>query len=138
MLDDCATWPGAERARAVIEFATGRAASALESRSRALLVRELALPPPLLNPWILDASGRTITQVAMLWPQWRTIGEPADDGPYHSAHATQPFLRKFRARELRALGYRVIHWTWRDLDHHPERIAQRIRALPTNRRSEAS
>ncbi|MGH3716806.1 MAG: DUF559 domain-containing protein [Micromonosporaceae bacterium] len=116
---DCVRWPGVRRARAVAEFADGRAESPLESISRAAF-HEHGLPAPELQVWVTDYD-----RVDFLWPRHRVIGEA--DG--HTKYTEPEVLRHEKDRQelLERLGYRVVRWTWDEVFRRPDAVAHWIR-----------
>jgi very-short-patch-repair endonuclease len=82
------------------------------------LVRRIGLPAPRTN--VLVAGH----EVDAYWPAERLIVET--DG--HRAHLTRARFESDRARDahLTALGYRVLRFTWRQLDTTPEIVAARL------------
>ena len=125
---DCARWPGVRRARAVIEFADGRAASPLESVSR-VVFRDLGLPPPELQVTVArDQWGNPRIIVDFCWPEFGVVGEADgllkyDDDPDGRSLRAE----KLRQEEIEALGYIVVRWTWDDIWRRPEWVVSRLR-----------
>lgn len=123
-------WPGAARARRVVEFADARAESAGESVSRVLLVDQ-GLGPTELQLTVRGPSG-LLGRVDVAWPEHRTIGE--FDGRVKYGRLLRPgedvgevvFREKVREDRLRDAGWQVVRWTWADLDR-PHVIADRVR-----------
>jgi very-short-patch-repair endonuclease len=140
---DCARWPGIRRARDVIEFADGRAASPLESVSR-VVFHELGLPAPELQMTVArDEWGNPRIIVDFCWPELGVVGEA--DGLLKYDEQLDPrrtSLRdeKLRQEEIEALGYIVVRWTWDHIWRRPEWVVSRIRqamAEATRRRRTA-
>lgn len=131
MARDCARWPGIRKARDVIAFADGRAATPLESVSR-VVFREMGLPPPELQVTVACyESGNPRIIVDFLWPEFGVAGEA--DGLLKYDEDLDPkrvSLRaeKLRQEEIEALGYTVVRWTWDDIWRRPEWVVARIRA----------
>lgn len=121
--DVCRQWPGVTRAREVIEFSDGAAGSVLESCAR-VFFRELGLDPPELQVTIHgDAFA---FRVDFCWPEHRTIAEADGLAKYADR---KDILEQFRRdRLLRDAGYKVVHFTWRELFDTPEAVVARIRA----------
>ncbi len=126
-------WPGAPRARRVVEFADGRAESVGESRSRVALARA-GFPAPVPQWEVRDASGRLIGRVDFGWPRWRVVGE--FDGRIKYGELVRPgsapgdvlFAEKLREDALRAESLQVIRWTWQDLPTFEQSsVAARLR-----------
>lgn len=118
-LDRLGTVPGAAKARGVIEFADGASGSVGESCSRAAM-RRLGLPVPVLQQEFGDVRGR-IGYVDFFWPQLGVIGEFDGRAKYvreeftGGEHPGDVVAReKEREDRLRALGFRVVRWGWRE------------------------
>lgn len=127
---DCARWPGIRKARDVVGFADGRAASALETVSR-VVFHEFGLPAPELQVTVAwDPWGNPRIIVDFCWPELGVVGEA--DGLIKYGEELDPrrtSLRdeKLRQEELEALGYIVVRWTWDDIWRRPEWVVTRIR-----------
>ncbi|HLI60582.1 MAG TPA: type IV toxin-antitoxin system AbiEi family antitoxin domain-containing protein [Solirubrobacteraceae bacterium] len=116
-LERAAGRPGTARLRALLDPARPSADAWSAAERRLLeLIRDSGLPLPECNVplgdhgWVPD----------LLWRAQRVIVE-YDSWAFHSGPAA---FHNDRARhnELTALGYQVIHVTWRDLSEHPERV----------------
>ncbi|WP_433683771.1 hypothetical protein [Nocardia sp. CA-119907] len=112
--------PGCPAARRVVEFLDGRAESPGESRSRAAL-RAFGFPAPELQPTIVDAEGAFVARVDFLFPTLGVVGEFDGMVKYRSntpsgTPESAVIAEKIREDALRALGWIVIRWIWRDLD----------------------
>ena len=128
MARDCARWPGIRKAREVIEFADGRAATPLESISR-VAFREMGLPAPQLQVTLIrDEWGNPKAIVDFYWEQFRVVGE-ADGLLKYDDEDERLSLRaeKLRQEELEALGFIVVRWGWDDIWRRPEWVAYRLR-----------
>lgn len=130
----CAGWPGAARARRVMEFSSGRSESPLESCAR-VVFDAFGLPPPELQAEIIvgisDAPDGTVLvgdyhefRVDFLWRDAKTIAEADGLTKYSSGAAAIKELK--RDRLLREEGYKVIHLTWAEVLHQPQRVIDRI------------
>lgn len=108
---------GSAAARAVGEFADGRADRPGESHSR-VSMHEAGITPPKLQVELFGASGRRYFG-DFWWPQFQTIGEFDGEGKYRDPK----FLRgrtphralmdeKAREDDLRATGRRFVRWGW--------------------------
>jgi Protein of unknown function (DUF559)/Transcriptional regulator, AbiEi antitoxin len=120
----CVRWPGIQRARRVVMFADQRAESPLESISRAVF-HELGLPPPELQVWVGDEDG-VAGRVDFLWRQYRTIAEA--DGAIKYTRPAEAMAQLNRDARLRAAGFEVVHFTWREIIRVPAQVVADIRA----------
>jgi len=124
-------WPGIRRAAEVVEFADRRSESALESIARAV-IRDLGLPPPdlqvRLGYWeVPGLPAEPIARVDFYWKEYRTVAEVDGDLKYKDPARAKDQLR--RDIELRAAGFEVVHFDWRDITRAPDRVAAVIRDL---------
>ncbi len=119
----CAGWPGIQNARRVIAFADGRAESVLESISRVAFA-DLGLPPPDLQAWVGD-KDEIIGRADFLWRTYRTVGEA--DGALKYADPARAMAQLERDAMLRAAGFEVVHFTWRDITRTPDQVAASIK-----------
>jgi hypothetical protein len=122
ILDSFASWPGVKQARRVAAFADERAGSALESVAR-VAFDELGLDPPDLQATI--HLPRDAFLVDFYWPAHRVIAEA--DGMAKYAAGADLGAQFQRDRLLRDAGYKVVHFTWRELTRTPELVVTRIR-----------
>ena len=122
ILDSCVSWPGVRQARRVVSFADERAGSALESAAR-VVFDESGLDPPELQVTIHLPAHAFL--VDFFWRAHRVIVEA--DGLAKYA-ADKDLIAQFqRDRLLRDAGYKVVHFTWRELFKTPELVIARIR-----------
>jgi hypothetical protein len=119
----CAGWPGIQNARRAVAFADGRAESVLESISR-VAFDELGLPPPDLQAWVGD-EDEIIGRADFLWRAYRTVGEA--DGAVKYADPARAMAQLERDARLRAAGFEVVHFTWRDITRTPDHVAATIK-----------
>lgn len=112
VLTDCVRWPGAERAGKVVDFSDGRAESVLESCARVLFAGH-GLEPPDLQVNIRDGHDLFIGRVDFYWPRHRTIAEA--DGLSKLAKPAVIHAQFRRDRLLHRAGYKVVHFTWREI-----------------------
>jgi hypothetical protein len=122
-ITECAGWPGIQNARRVVAFADGRAESVLESISR-VVFEELGLPPPDLQAWVGD-ENEIIGRADFLWRAYRTVGEA--DGAVKYADPARAMAQLKRDARLRAAGFEVVHFTWRDITRTPDQVAATIK-----------
>lgn len=129
VIKDCTRWPGLCKARDVIAFADGRAATPLESISR-VAFQDMGLPPPELQVTLAwDEWGNPRIIVDFYWPEYGVVGE-ADGLMKYDVNADEPNplrAEKLRQEELEALGYVIVRWTWDDIWRRPEWVASRLR-----------
>jgi very-short-patch-repair endonuclease len=126
VLEDCARWPGASRAAAVIEFADRRAESALESIAR-VVFRDQGLPVPELQAWL--GGDEPVGRVDFYWRKFRTIAE-VDGAMKYAIEGQASWRARAQLRRdayLREAGFEVVHFDWNDITTEPERVAAAIR-----------
>ncbi|MBV9855363.1 MAG: DUF559 domain-containing protein [Streptosporangiaceae bacterium] len=117
VLAACSAWPGARRAKRVVAFGDHRSESALESCAR-VTFDEYGLPAPELQ---VDVGGtRYIGRVDFYWREYRTIAEA--DGMLKYADPQRAADQLGRDQLLREAGYKVVHFTWRQLFREPDRV----------------
>lgn len=120
--DACGQWPGVRQAREVVKFSDGRAESVLESCAR-VVFRELGLESP--EPQVTIHGDRFAYRVDFYWRRYRTIAEADGLAKYDSREV---LLAQFqRDRLLRDAGYKVVHFTWRELFDTPAAVIARLR-----------
>lgn len=131
-LDRATGRAGILRARHSLGLIDGASESVAETRSR-LIFSAFGLPAPETQVDIFDEDGVFIGRVDFFWPEFGVIGECDGFGKYFD-DADPMETRRRLAREkdrdaaLMALGYRVLHWRWADLDN-PARLAHRVRSV---------
>ena len=126
ILDSCARWPGVTQARRVVAFADERAGSPLESAAR-VAFDEHGLDPPELQVTIHLPANAFL--VDFFWREHRVIAEADGMAKYT---ADKDLIAQFqRDRLLRDAGYKVVHFTWRELFKTPELVVTRIRQALT-------
>lgn len=123
---------GVRRARAVLAAASGQSESVGESLSRARMV-ELGLPVPQLQHVVEDADG-VVGRVDFWWPELGVVGEFDGRLKYRAggvvdgrAVEERVWQEKQREDRLRAVGLRVVRWTW-DTALDPDRLARALGA----------
>lgn len=124
VITDCARWPGIGQAKLVVEFADGRAESALESISR-VAFRDLGLPAPELQAWVGGEEDGVIGRADFLWRRYRTIGEA--DGAVKYKDTARAISQLRRDARLRAAGFEVVHFTWDEIVRTPGQVARSLR-----------
>jgi very-short-patch-repair endonuclease len=120
--DACAGWPGIRRARRAVDFSDPRAESALESCAR-VIFHEHGLDPPELQFTITGPDFRY--SVDFYWSEHRVIAEA--DGKMKYSDPQHAIRQLDRDQRLRDLGYKVVHFTWRELFQNPGAVIERIR-----------
>lgn len=120
--DSCGQWPGVARARRVVGFADGRAESVLESCARAVF-DERGLEAPDLQ--VVFRGEGFVFRGDFYWARHRTIAEADGMAKYEDPERARDQIR--RDRLLRDAGYKVVHFTWRELFETPEVVITRIR-----------
>jgi hypothetical protein len=124
---DCTRWPGIRKAREVLAFADGRAASPLESVSR-VAFSEMLLPVPELQVVLVrDEFGNPKTIVDFYWDEFRVVGEADGLLKYDDEERQSLRAEKLRQEELEGLGFIVVRWTWDDIWRRPDWVAMRLR-----------
>jgi very-short-patch-repair endonuclease len=127
--DACAGWPGIRKARRAVDFSDPRAESVLESCARAIF-HEHGLDPPELQFTVTGPDFRY--SVDFYWPKYRVIAEA--DGEIKYSDPRRAIRQLERDQRLRDRGYKVVHFTWRELFQNPQAVIERIRkafASPT-------
>jgi very-short-patch-repair endonuclease len=120
--DACARWPGVARACRAATFADERAESVLESCARAVFA-ERGLEAPELQ---VEFRGEGfVFRGDFYWARHRTIAEADGMAKYEDPGRARDQLR--RDRLLRDAGYKVVHFTWRELFETPDAVITRIR-----------
>jgi hypothetical protein len=124
LVNACRHWPGIDRARRVVGFSTDLAESPFESIAR-VTFDEHGLPPPELQVWV-GGDESPIARVDFLWPQYRTIAEA--DGALKYSDPDRARQQLYRDAELRAAGFEVVHFSWRELMVNPAQVIEWITA----------
>jgi uncharacterized protein DUF559/putative AbiEi antitoxin of type IV toxin-antitoxin system len=89
------------------------------------ICRAAAVPQPAVNAWLtLDDQA---IKADFLWRHERLIVET--DG--RATHATRQAFERDRLRDQRltVAGFRVVRFTWRQVNREPERVARTVAAL---------
>lgn len=123
--DACARWPGMAQARRVVAFSDERAESVLESCAR-VTFDAFGLESPDIQVTIRGPGF--VFRADFCWEKQKTIAEADGLAKYTSR---EEMLAQFRRdRLLRDAGYKVVHFTWRELFDTPATVFARIcRAL---------
>ena len=104
--------------------------SPLESQSRGVVLSR-GIPPPICGAPVLGADGVTYW-ADMLWEDQRVIGEC--DGA--SKYTTPDVLwrEKLRQESLEQAGWRVVRWTYADIQGNSAPLIVRLRRALARRR----
>ncbi|MFE5699711.1 hypothetical protein [Rhodococcus koreensis] len=121
---------GIDAARRVVHFVSGHSESVGESRSRVMLARA-GLAVPSQQGEVFDPGGRRVGRVDFHF-DGIVLGE--FDGRVKYGRLLKPgqspgdavFAEKQREDALRDLGFRVVRWTWEDLES-PSQAVDRVR-----------
>lgn len=121
VLEQCARWPGIDKARRVIAFSDGLSESPLESCAR-VTFEERGLEPPELQV-VLETSGGDF-RVDFYWPKYRTIAEADGLLKYRDRDdaSRRAIAQLNRDQLLRETGRDVVHFTWQQLFHDEDRV----------------
>jgi hypothetical protein len=103
-----------------------RLRSELEARFLAL-IRANGLPIPTCNQRIACGDGSLSIEVDLLWPEQRVVVE-TDGRAFHDNPMAFERDRK-RDRELQLSGYRVVRFTYRQIEEEPDAVISAIRRL---------
>ncbi len=125
ILKECGQWPGVVRARQVIDFADGRAESALESVARVRFAQS-GIPPPDLQVNIRGKQG-FIGRVDFCWHGYRTIAEADGAMKYDDQGRERARAQLARDEKFHDEGWGTFHFTWREIYHEPEPAIERLR-----------
>lgn len=118
----CGRWPGTGRARRVVAFSDGRAESVLESCAR-VTFDAFGLESPQIQVTIRGTGF--VFRADFCWEKRKTIAEADGLAKYTSR---EQMLAQFRRdRLLRDAGYKVVHFTWRELSGAPAAVVARVR-----------
>lgn len=124
--------PGARRARTVAGLADAWSQSAGESTSRARIHLDGFCAPQLQAQFPVEAGRHAV--VDFWWPEAAVVGEFDGRIKYRLGGIDDQrsvedrlWAEKRREDQLRALGLRVVRWTWADV-WHPGALAARLTA----------
>ena len=128
----CVGWPGGRRVATVLAFADGLAESALESLSRASMLRAgLPIPELQVEVWL---HGRFLARVDALWRSCNLVGEP--DGRIKYAQVEDFYAEKRRQEGLQDAGLEVVRWDWRTASNPAALEPLLRRAMERGRRND--
>ena len=116
---------GACVVRQVLGLGATRTRSEIEELFLAICDRA-GLPRPLVNEPLILADG-THVEPDFAWPALRLIVE-TDGWETHGTRGAFASDRR-RDRRLAAEGWRVLRFTWHEIEHEPERVAAELGAL---------
>ena len=132
VLRDCVQWRGIVRARQVLDFADGRAESALESVARVRFA-QYRIPPPGLQVNIRGAQG-FIGRADFCWDEYRTIAEADGALKYEEQGRARARAQLARDEKFHDAGWGTFHFTWREIYHEPAPTIDRLRRTFTRNR----
>jgi hypothetical protein len=95
----------------------------IEARCADLLV-DAGLPEPVHQHQVRRPDG-TVARFDLAYPEWRIAIET--DGMIHGEEEVRQ-RDNHRRNDVQLLGWRVFHFTWEDVVHHPDRVVATIRA----------
>lgn len=119
---------GAATLRAVLsemQFQSTLTRSELEERFLQIC-RDIARPPDAVNAWIAYPDGGG-AEADFVWHAERLIIE-VDGRDVHTTHHAFEHDRT-RDQHLNLLGWRVVRFTWRQVEHEPQAVAATVAAL---------
>ncbi|MDH6282127.1 hypothetical protein [Prescottella agglutinans] len=129
-LEQCRGRRGAAQAARAVAFMDARSESVGESRSR-VLIHRMRLPVPDLQR-VLHDDGVQLGRVDFFFERERVVGEFDGLGKYtehlRPGQTTEQAVIEEKTREdrIRAAGYSVARWGWRELST-PEEVVRRLR-----------
>jgi hypothetical protein len=112
--------------RPLLAVADRRSESPLETRVRLIFVAA-GVPPEALQYEVLDSTGWLIARLDMAWPSARLAVE-VDGRAYHDS-VPAVYRDRARANKLATRGWRILRFTWADLQHSEWIVAQVRAAL---------
>lgn len=119
----CRRWPGIRRLEPVLDVADARAESPLETISR-LVLRNLNLPTPQLQPTVYDLDGRFLGRLDFYWDEFGVAGEADGLAKYDERDALA--REKLRQEDLENAGLVVARWGWTDARSRPGVLRRRL------------
>jgi hypothetical protein len=89
------------------------------------IVRRFSLPAPVTEHTVLDDHGQFVARVDFAYPELKYAIEV--DG--YEAHSGRRAFEHDRARQNDLVddGWTIHRFTWREVEHHPGRVVDRIR-----------
>ncbi|HET7328570.1 MAG TPA: type IV toxin-antitoxin system AbiEi family antitoxin domain-containing protein [Nocardioidaceae bacterium] len=132
VVGDCSGWPGIVGSRRVVEHASTKRESPLESRSFAFFI-EYDLPLPECQVDVYTQDGRFVGRVDFYWRHLRLVGEADGKVKYLKAFADGPppeerlWRERLRHDELDDADHGVVRWTNGDLSIRPIATRDRFR-----------
>lgn len=124
-LQGCAQWKGIVRARQVLDFADGRAESALESVARVRFA-QFGIATPGLQVNIRGVHG-FIGRADFCWHEYRTIAEADGALKYEDQGRDRARAQLARDEKFHDAGWGTFHFTWREIYHEPAPTIDRLR-----------
>ncbi|TCC44083.1 hypothetical protein E0H75_34995 [Kribbella capetownensis] len=120
--------PGNNTATRAVLFADSRSESVGESRLRVMLA-DLGLPSPTLQPEIRDEQGALVARVDFLLAECGVVIEFDGAIKYRDGTPDALIAEKVREDRLRDLGYQVVRVCWPDLARPLDLLARIRRAI---------
>lgn len=117
------TGRGAAGPRRVAQLVRADSHSALESLLFVLLM-DRGIPRPRSQLFVGDDVGRISAQVDFAWP-WARLVVETDGFAFHSDRAAYRRDRE-RSNELARLGWRMLRFTWEDVQGRPEHVVELV------------
>ncbi len=126
---------GAGVARRALAFADGRAESVGESISR-VRIAQVGLMPPELQFNVFDHNGIWVARTDFAWPVRGLVGEFDGAVKYTGTPAevaAAVMKEKRREQDIIDIGWRMVRWTWSDLEDRARFGARIATALTQGR-----
>ena len=96
----------------------------------ASLIRRYELPTPVPEHTVLDEYGQFVGRVDFAYPELRYAIEVDGFVPHSERRAFEH--DRVRQNDLVDRGWTIHRFTWSDVERHPARVAERIRARHTS------
>jgi very-short-patch-repair endonuclease len=129
LLGRCGRHPGARRLRtAVTAYQPPTFTHSDLERLFLELIRQAGLPRPSVNFFVAGY------EIDMYWPRER-FGVELDGFEFHRTRSAFERDRR-RQEDLKLEGIEIVRLTWRRIEHEPDQVAHRLRALLRRRRAE--
>lgn len=119
----CWNWPGIGRAQRAVRLSDGRAESALESVSR-LVIADLGLPAPALQPVASDRRGFPVGRLDFYWDEFGVAGEADGRDKYDGREVL--IKEKERQEKLEDEAMEFARWGWDEAWRHPQHLRSKV------------